>query len=49
MSPFLHTRSLLVPYVYPSIESNDCILLSLLALNEILLTFSVYKSCFFRF
>ena len=33
--------SLLLPYAYVSIESIDCILLSLLALNAILSTSSV--------
>ena len=46
ISSFLHTRSLLILYVYVSIESTDCILLSSLALNAILLTFSVNTLCF---
>ena len=46
ISSFLHTRSLLILYVYVSIESIDCILLSSLALNAILLTFSVNTLCF---
>ena len=37
---FLHSRSLLVPYAYVSIEPIDCILLSSLALNVILFTSS---------
>ena len=41
ISSFSHTRPFLVPYVYVSIESIDCILLSLLALNAILLISSV--------
>ena len=46
MSSFLHTRSLLVPCVYVSIESIDYILLLLLALETILLTSSVNTLCF---
>ena len=45
---FLRILSLLVPYVYVFIESIDCILLSLSALNPILLTFSVNTLCFFH-
>ena len=43
---FLCIISLLVPYEYVSIDSIDCILLSLLALNVILPTFSVNTLCF---
>lgn len=38
---FKHSRSLFIPYAYVSVESTDCILLSLLALNSVLLTSSV--------
>ena len=41
ISSFLHIRYLLIPYTYVSIESIDHILLSSLALDTILLTFSV--------
>ena len=44
-SSFLLTRSLLVPYAYVSIESNDCILLSSFELNAILLISSVKTLC----
>ena len=37
----MHSISLHVPYAYVFVESIDCILLSSLALNAILLTFSV--------
>ena len=45
ISPFLLTRSLLVPYVYVSIESIDCILLSSFELKAILLISSVKTLC----
>ena len=38
---FLHIRSLLVPYLYVSIESIDCILLSSFEFKAILLILSV--------
>ena len=44
-SSFLLTRSLLVPYAYVSIESNDCILLSSFELNAILLISLVNTLC----
>ena len=43
---FYFNRSLLVPYVYASTESIDCILLLLLEHNAILLNSSVNKLCF---
>ena len=43
-SSFIHTRSLLVPYAYVSIETIDCILLSSFELKSILLISSV-KIC----
>ena len=46
ISFFLHTRSFLVSYAYVSIESSNYILLSLFALNTILLTSLVNISCF---
>ena len=49
---FLHTRSLLVPDAYvsiESIESIDCIVLSSLAFNAILVTFSLNTSYFLLF
>ena len=46
ITSFLHTRSLLVPFSYISIQSIDWILLSLLALIAILLTSSVNTLCF---
>ena len=46
ISLFLLTRSLLVPYVYVSMESVDCILLSSFELKAILLTSSVKILCF---
>ena len=46
VSSFLHIKSLHVPHASVSIESFDCILLSSLALNAILLTFSVNTLCF---
>ena len=46
ISSFWHTRSLLVPYTYVSIESIDCILLSLLVGNAISLASSVNTLCF---
>ena len=45
ISSFLFTRSLTVPYAYVSIESNNCILLSLHELNAILLITSVKTLC----
>ena len=45
VSSFLHIKSLLFPDVYVSIESIDCIVLLLLALNAILLTSSVDTLC----
>ena len=45
ISPFLLTRSLLVPYAYVSIESIDCILLSSFELKAILLISSVKTLC----
>ena len=42
----LLTRCLFVPYAFVSIESIECILLSLLALNAISLTSSVNTLCF---
>ena len=45
ISSFSHTRSLLVPFAYVSIELIDCILLSSLALN-VMLTSSVNTVCF---
>ena len=45
---FLHNRSLLVPYGYSSVESNDCILLSSFGLKAILFISSV-KSYAFHF
>ena len=41
----MHTRSLLVPYAYVSIESIDYILLSLFELKAILLISSVKTLC----
>ena len=38
---FLHAKSLLIPYPNVFVESINCILLSFLALNAILLIFSV--------
>ena len=46
ISSFLLTRSFFVPCAYAFIESIDCILLSLLVLNAILLTSSVNTLCF---
>ena len=43
ISSFLCIISSFVPYAYIAIESIDCILISLLALNAILLTYSVNK------
>ena len=43
---FEHTRSLLVPNAYISIESTDCILFSLLALNAVLFISSANTLCF---
>ena len=43
---FLHTRYFLVSYAYVSIESIDCILLSSLELNAILVTSAVNTLCF---
>ena len=45
VSTFLHIKYLYVPYAYVSIESIDCILLSLLAFNSILLISSVNTLC----
>ena len=45
ISSCLHTRYLLVPCAYVSIESVDCIL-SLLALHAILLNYPVNTLCF---
>ena len=46
VSSFLHTRSLLVPYTYVSIESIYCILLSQLAINAIFIASSFKTLCF---
>ena len=46
ISSFLHTRFLLVPHAYSSLESIDCFLLSSLIVNAILLTFSINTLCF---
>ena len=46
ISSFLHSKSLLIPYAHFSIELIDCILLSALPLNAILLTSSVNVICF---
>ena len=43
---FSLTRSLLVPYAYVSVESTDCILLSLFELKAILFISSVKPLCF---
>ena len=45
MHSFLHTRSLLFPYAYVSIELIDCILLSSFELKPILLISSVKTLC----
>ena len=45
ISFFSFTRSLLVPYVYVSIESVDCILLTLFELKAILSVSSVKTCC----
>ena len=47
VSSFLCIFSSLVLFAHVSIESIDCILLSSLALNAILLTSSVNTLCFF--
>ena len=46
ISSFLCIISLFVPYAFISIETIDCILLSSLAVNAILLTTSVSTLCF---
>ena len=46
VSSFSHTSSQLIPYAYISNESIDCILLSSLVVNALLLTSSVNTSCF---
>ena len=45
ISSFLLTKSLLVPYGYISIESIDCILLSLFELRAVLLISSIKSLC----
>ena len=45
VSSFPLTRSLLVPYAYASIESNDCFHLSSFELNAVLLISSVKTLC----
>ena len=45
ISPFLHTRSFLVPYAYVSIESIDCTLLLSFKVKAILLIFSIKTLC----
>ena len=42
---FLHIRSLFAPYVYVSIKSVDCIVLSAFELKAMLLIFSVKTLC----
>ena len=43
---FFHTRSWLVPHAHVSAKLIDCILLSSLALNAVLITSSVNALCF---